>query len=177
MAAALFLDRDGVINEEKEGSYIFNKSEFVFYKGAVAALVALSRKFDYVFIVTNQRGIGRGYMTEADLLEIHDYLTEEVVKAGGRIDRIYFAPHLDSNHSHRKPNTGMALDAQRDFPDIEFEKSVMVGNNLSDMQFGRSMGMRTIFLHTTQPRFNDPHHLVDEQYSSLDSWARTLENA
>lgn len=170
MATALFLDRDGVINEEKHGSYIFHKDEFVFYPGAVAALVALSRRFSYVFIVTNQRGVGRGYMTEAALREIHDHLTAQVVAAGGRIDRIYFAPHIDSNHSHRKPNTGMALDAQRDFPDIEFGKSVMVGNNLSDMQFGRTMGMKTVFLHTTQPPFDKPHPLVDEQYASLEQW-------
>ncbi|WP_118972534.1 D-glycero-alpha-D-manno-heptose-1,7-bisphosphate 7-phosphatase [Taibaiella koreensis] len=172
MASALFLDRDGVINEEKEGSYIFHKDEFVFYPGAVAALVALSGRFDYVFIVTNQRGVGRGYMTEAALLEIHDHLTEAVVAAGGKIDRIYFAPFVDSNHSHRKPNAGMGLDAQKDFPDIDFEQSVMVGNNLSDMQFGKTLGMKTIFLHTTQPAIVLPHPLIDEQYDSLLSWSR-----
>lgn len=167
---ALFLDRDGVINEEKDGSYIFHKDEFVFYSGAVEAVVGLSRKFDYVFIVTNQRGVGRGYMTEAALLEIHDHLTEEIVAAGGHITRIYFAPSVDSNHSHRKPNTGMALDAKNDFPDIEFDKSIMVGNNLSDMQFGKSMGMKTIFLSTTQPAIPLPHKLIDEQYDSLQTW-------
>ncbi len=167
MASALFLDRDGVINEEKDRSYIFHKDEFVFYEGALEALARLSRMFDHVFIVTNQRGVGRGYMTEKALLEIHDYLTEAVVAAGGKIDRIYFAPSVDSNHSHRKPNTGMALDAKHDFPAIEFGQSIMVGNNLSDMQFGRSMGMKTIFLHTTQDKISLPHELIDEQYDSL----------
>jgi histidinol-phosphate phosphatase family protein len=171
---ALFLDRDGVINEEKDGSYIFHKDEFVFYPGAVEALVQLTNRFDYVFIVTNQRGVGRGYMTEIALLDIHDHLTEEIVAAGGHITRIYFAPSVDSNHSHRKPNTGMALDAQKDFPDIEFDKSVMVGNNLSDMQFGKTMGMKTIFLHTTQPEIALPHPLIDEQYDSLQSWSQHM---
>lgn len=174
MATALFLDRDGVINEEKEGSYIFHKDEFVFYEGALPALVALSRRFDYVFIVTNQRGVGRGYMTEAALHEIHDHLTETVAAAGGRIDRIYFAPHIESDHSHRKPNTGMAREAKKDFPAIEFDRSVMVGNNLSDMQFGKTMNMRTVFLFTTQPRFDDTHHLIDEQYASLKDWSDSL---
>ncbi len=174
MASALFLDRDGVINEEKDGSYIFNKEEFVFYEGAVQALVKLSKAFDHVFIVTNQRGIGRGYMTEEALLEIHDHMTEEVVNAGGHINRIYFAPHIDSNHSHRKPNVGMALDAKADFPDIVFEQSVMVGNNFSDMQFGKTLGMKTIFLHTTQPKVTLPHPLIDEQYDSLQSWSKTF---
>ncbi len=170
MATALFLDRDGVINEEKDGSYIFHKDEFVFYEGALEALSRLSRMFDYVFIVTNQRGVGRGYMTERALLEIHDHLTEEVVDAGGKIDRIYFAPSIDSNHSHRKPNTGMAEDAKRDFPAIDFTQSMMVGNNLSDMEFGRRMGMHTIFLHTTQDRIDLPHALIDKQYDSLASF-------
>lgn len=174
MATALFLDRDGVINEEKEGSYIFHKDEFVFYEGAVEALVSLSKRFDYVFIVTNQRGVGRGYMTEAALLDIHDHLTETVVKAGGHIHRIYFAPYIDSNHSHRKPNTGMGLDAQRDFPDVVFSRSVMVGNNLSDMKFGKTLGMKTVFLHTTQPAFHLPHELIDEQYASLQAWVGHL---
>lgn len=171
---ALFLDRDGVINEEKDGSYIFHKDEFIFYKNAVNALVQLGKKFDYVFIVTNQRGVGRGYMTEASLHEIHEHLIDEVVMAGGKIDQVYFAPSIDSNHSHRKPNTGMALDAQQDFPDIDFTESVMVGNNLSDMQFGKSMGMKTIFLHTTQDKIALPHELIDEQYDSLFSWSKTI---
>ena len=174
MASALFLDRDGVINEEKEDSYIFHKGEFVFYEGVVEALVRLSARFDYVFIVTNQRGVGRGYMTEEALLEIHDHLTEAVVTAGGKIDRVYFAPYIESDHSHRKPNTGMALDAKRDFPDIDFEKSVMVGNNLSDMEFGKRMNMKTVFLYTTQSKFNEPHPLIDEQYASLEAWSDTL---
>lgn len=171
MAAALFLDRDGVINEEKDGSYIFHKDEFVFYPGAEAALVKLSGQFDYVFIVTNQRGIGRGLMTEEALLEIHDHLTATIALQGGKIHKIYFAPSIESNHSHRKPNTGMALDALNDFPDIDFGKSVMVGNNLSDMKFGKTMGMKTIFLSTTQPAFPLPHDLIDEQYDSLQSFA------
>lgn len=172
---ALFLDRDGVINEEKDGSYIFHKDEFIFYKGALEALVQLSRQFDYVFIVTNQRGVGRGFMTEAALHEIHDHLTSEVVMAGGRIDSVYFAPSVDRNHSHRKPNTGMALDAKRDFPGLDFAQSVMVGNNLSDMQFGKTMGMKTIFLHTTQDKITLPHELIDEQYDSLAAWSKSLQ--
>lgn len=143
----------------------------MFYPGAEAALVRLSQQFDYTFIVTNQRGVGRGYMTEAALNEIHHYLVATIKDAGGKIDKVYFAPSVDSNHSHRKPNTGMALDALADFPDIEFEKSTMVGNNLSDMQFGKTMGMKTVFLATTQSAFALPHNLIDEQYISLAAFA------
>jgi histidinol-phosphate phosphatase family protein len=172
---ALFLDRDGVLNEEKENSYIFHKDEFVFYKGVLEAIAQLSQRFDYLFIVTNQRGIGRRLMTEAQLQDIHDHLLSAVREAGGRIDAIYFAPQLDSDHPDRKPNTGMAMRAQKDFPGIDFGESVMVGNNLSDMQFGRAMGMRTIFLYTTQPAFSLPHPLINEQYPSLAAFAGNYE--
>lgn len=170
MATALFLDRDGVINVENEGSYIFTKDEFEFYKGAKQALANASLLFDYTFVVTNQRGVGRGYMTEADLHEIHAHLTTEIQDAGGRLHQVYFATAMDSNHPMRKPNTGMALKALEDFPEIDFSKSLMIGNNLSDMQFGKSMGMRTVFLHTTQPKLALPHPLADEQHASLEDW-------
>jgi histidinol-phosphate phosphatase family protein len=173
MATALFLDRDGVINEEKDGSYIFHKDEFIFYTGAKSALVKLSNLFDYVFIVTNQRGVGRGYMTVEALDEIHDHLIETIREGGGKINKIYYAPSVDNNHPDRKPNTGMALEAHKDYPDIDFAQSIMVGNNLSDMQFGKTMGMKTIFLSTTQAAIALPHSLIDEQYDSLKSWADT----
>lgn len=171
MAAALFLDRDGVINQEKDGSYIFSKDEFAFYDGVPAALAKLTAEFDYIIIVTNQRGIGRGLMTDAALQDIHDHLKAEVEKSGGRIDAIYYASSIDSQHPYRKPNPGMALAAKQAFPDIDFTQSVMVGNNLSDMQFGRSMGMRTVFVYTTQKQLNMPHALIDEQAASLVAWA------
>lgn len=171
MATALFLDRDGVINEEKDGSYIFSLNEFLLYDGALTALVQLSRSFDYTFVVTNQRGVGRGLMSEAALQEIHEHLIQLVTTAGGRIDAIYFAPSMQSDHPDRKPNTGMAIAAKKQFPTIDFSTSVMVGNNLSDMQFGKNMGMRTIFLHTTKDKVTLPHVLIDEQYPSLMDYA------
>ncbi len=171
---ALFLDRDGVINKEKEESYIFNLHEFEFYPNALQAVVHLSKLFDYIFIVTNQRGIGRGLMTTEQLSEIHDFLKNTVCDNGGKIDAIFFAPSSDKNHPDRKPNTGMALQAQQTFSDIDFKQSIMVGNNLSDMQFGKSMQMQTVFLSTTQSAFELPHPLIDLQYDSLFSFAATL---
>jgi D-glycero-D-manno-heptose 1,7-bisphosphate phosphatase len=170
MGKALFLDRDGVINIEKEGSYIFNKSEFEFYEGALKSLAHISTAFDYTIIVTNQRGVGRGLMSVADLEEIHKYLKASVQKEGGVIHEIYYAPNIERDHPMRKPNTGMAMLAKADYPDIDFLQSVMVGNNISDMQFGKTLGMHTIFLHTTQHPIELPHPLVDEQYGQLKDW-------
>jgi HAD superfamily hydrolase (TIGR01662 family) len=172
---ALFLDRDGVINIEKEGSYIFNPSELHFYDGALEAIAHARKYFDLVLVVTNQRGIGKGLMTTQDLEEIHQCIQEALTQHLGHIDCFYHAPALHSDDLMRKPNTGMALKAQEDFKDIDFARSVMIGNNYSDMKFGRSMGMKTVFLHTTQPAQELPNEWIDEQYDSLASWIKTLD--
>jgi D-glycero-D-manno-heptose 1,7-bisphosphate phosphatase len=99
----------------------------------------------------------------------------EIVLAGGRIDRIYYADSLLDDHPHRKPNPGMALAARADFPEIDFNRSVMVGNNLSDMNFGRNAGMHTIFLKTTAPDQTLPHPSIDLAFNSLYDFAKHLQ--
>jgi len=79
----------------------------------------------------------------------------------------------DTDHN-RKPNTGMALQAREDFPEIDFRHSVMVGNSLSDMEFGKRLAMHTVFLTTKHAPYELPNDLIDEQYDSLKSWTRTL---
>jgi histidinol-phosphate phosphatase family protein len=170
----LFLDRDGVVNEEKKDSYIFHYDEFVFHNGAREALRIFAARFGRIVIVTNQRGVGKGLMTAADLQIIHDKMIAEIVLAGGRIDRIYYADSLRDDHSHRKPNPGMALAAQNDFPEIDFRRALMVGNNLSDMEFGRNAGMFTIFLRTTNPDQPLPHPDIDLAFNSLYDLAKHL---
>ena len=170
----LFLDRDGVINEEKENSYIFHYGEFFFYDRAKEALRVLAEAFGHIVIVTNQRGVGKGLMTAADLQAIHDKMIGEIVLAGGRIDRIYYADSLRDDHPDRKPNPGMAFAARQDFPAIDFHRSVMVGNNISDMDFGRNAGMYTVFLQTTQPDLPLPHPSIDLTFKSLHDFAKAL---
>src|SRR5882724_5843407 len=129
----LFLDRDGVINVEKEGSYIFHYGEFVFYEGVPEALRRCAAVFGHIVVVTNQRGVGKEMMTAADLQDIHDRMVAAIELAGGRISRIYYADSLDNAHPLRKPQPGMAFSAQRDLQGIDLSRSIMVGNNLSDM--------------------------------------------
>lgn len=171
---ALFLDRDGVINIEKEGSYILNPSELHFYEGALEAIAKARQYFGRILVVTNQRGIGKGLMTETDLQSVHDTIQEALKGYGGSIDRFYHAPALHSDDPLRKPNTGMAELARQEFPEINFAGSVMIGNNYSDMQFGKRMGMKTIFLHTTNPPQKMPNEWIDEQYDSLSAWLDSL---
>ncbi|HXB08369.1 MAG TPA: HAD-IIIA family hydrolase [Puia sp.] len=173
----LFLDRDGVLNVEKEDSYIFHYGEFSFYAGVKEALRRCAAVFGPIVIVTNQRGVGKGLMTAADLEDIHQKMVAEIVLAGGRISGIYYADSLDNAHPLRKPQPGMAHAAQRDLPGIDFSRSVMVGNNLSDMEFGRNAGMYTVFLTTTSPEQPLPHPSIDMALPTLADFAKHLQPA
>jgi len=142
----LFLDRDGVINEKLENDYVKNWEEFKFKEGALQAIAGIGKIFDRVIVVTNQRGVGLGLMTEKGLNEIHDRMHSEVISAHGRIDKIYYCTAVDNCAECRKPNIGMGLRAKKDFPEIEFSKSVMIGDSISDIKFGNNLGMKTVFI-------------------------------
>jgi len=144
---SLFLDRDGVINRRRVDDYVKSWEEFEFLPGVLPALKILSSVFGTVVVVTNQQGVGKGLMTEKDVEAIHRCMLEEVSAQGGRIDRVYFSPFLAcEDNLMRKPQTGMALAARRDFPEINFSKSVMVGDTLTDIEFGKKAGMLTVLL-------------------------------
>ena len=170
----LFLDRDGVINEDKDGSYIFSPDEFVFTKDAPALFKTLAEKFKHTIVITNQRGVGRELMTEEALKAIHQKMTHEIKQAGGNIDAIYYCTSIYNDHPLRKPNPGMAAKAKANFPGIDLSKSIMVGNNPSDMQFGRNAGMYTVFLKTTRPNQPLPHPDIDLAFDSLSDFVKAL---
>ncbi len=170
----LFLDRDGVINVETKGSYITSWDEFKFCDGALDALAGLEGLFGRIVVVTNQRGVGRGIMTLDALKDINQRMTEAVNDAAGRIDKIYACTAVEDDDHNRKPNTGMGVQAKEDFPEIDMSKSIMVGNNLSDMEFGKRQNMYTVFLTTTNDPVALPHDLIDEQYPSLIAWSEQV---
>lgn len=170
----LFLDRDGVINHEKHKDYIHTWDEFVFYEGVIKAMAVFAKKFRYIVIVTNQRGIGKGVTRLQDVELIHKNMTKAIETAGGRIDAIYFCPDVDETSPNRKPNPGMGLQAAEDFPDINLNKAIMIGNTLSDMQFGRNLGVQTIFLPTTRPEVDLNDDNIDAVYDSLIDFANVL---
>ena len=175
--SALFLDRDGVINKRIVGGYVTNPSEFVLIDGVLEALGIFASRFDRVFMVTNQQGIGKGLMSVDDLNLIHDGFLQKVTESGGRIDKIYFCPALKSEHSFmRKPNIGMALMARREYPDVVLRHSVMVGDTESDMLFGRHARMKTVLVGDDPgPALAKSHpHLVDAYYPDLLSFAKSL---
>jgi histidinol-phosphate phosphatase family protein len=170
----LFLDRDGVINVEKKEDYIRNWEEFQFYDESILALPILAQKFNRIVITTNQKGIGKGLMTHEDLLQIHSNMLNAIQKAGGRIDHIYYCADLDNDSPNRKPQPGMAFQAKAQFPQIQFNESIMVGNRTSDMQFGRNAGMHTVFLATTHPETPFPNESIDYRFDNLLAFAHAL---
>lgn len=170
----LFLDRDGVINYEKKGDYVLSWEEFKFLDGVKTALKILNNKFGITVIITNQRCIGKGLLSTEGLYSIHNNMIGEIVTAGGRIDKIYFCPDLQNDSPDRKPNIGMAIKAKKDFPQIDFTKTIMIGNKLSDMEFGRNAGINTVFIASTNPDTAFPHPLIDLRYNSLIEFAGSL---
>lgn len=168
----LFLDRDGVLNREKKGGYIENPRELELLDGVKGALEKLSKKFGRMVVVTNQRGIGKGIMTEQDLEEVHARLQQEISPA--RIDAFYHCSSVDGKHPCRKPNPGMSVEVLREFPDTDLSRAIMVGNNLSDMQFARSAGMYAVFVRTTHPDQEYPHPDIDMAFDTLADFAAAL---
>lgn len=170
---SLFLDRDGVINHDKS-PYTLNAGEFEFYDGVLEAIKKFSGIFSHIFVVTNQRGVGKKMMTEDDLLEIHELMTTSISNSGGRIDKIYYCTSIENDHPDRKPNPGMALRAMKEHPAVKKHHSIMVGNNMSDMQFGKSAGLYTVLLTTTGTRVTLPDQLVDLQFDTLKEFADAI---
>lgn len=137
----LFLDRDGVINQWLPGDYVKRWDEFHFIPDFLDSVKEWNVFFKRIFVVTNQRGVGRGLMSREDLDEIHCRMVREIVERGGRIDRIYVCVSINENDPMRKPNPGMAHLAMLDFPDVSMSSSLMIGDQKSDSLFAKNAGM------------------------------------
>lgn len=170
----LFLDRDGVINWEKNNDYIKSAEELVLYPNMGQTLAVLNRLFGKTVVATNQKGIGKGLMTDADLHAIHHSLQERIAIEKAHIDAFFYCTDLADDSPNRKPQPGMAYQAQHQFPEIDFSKSIMVGNRLSDMKFGRNAGMFTVFVATTHPEVPFPNDWTDFRFDNLEAFAKAL---
>jgi histidinol-phosphate phosphatase family protein len=155
----LFLDRDGVINKKIENGYVLSWEEFEFLPFAQASIRFFSQIVGRIVVVTNQQCIGKELITKDELNLIHEKMLTEIEESGGKIDRVYFCPDLaEKEPPCRKPEVGMALWAKRDFPEIDFNKCIMVGDSLSDMRFGLTLGMECFFL--TEKEINPETGLI-----------------
>ena len=143
----VFLDRDGVINRKMpEGQYVTGWEHFHLLPGVPEAIAALNRKGLRVLVVTNQRGIALGLYSSADVEAIHVKLQLALAESGAHVDGFYFCPHDKRQCNCRKPGPGLFEQAKADFPEITPETSVIIGDSLSDIEFGHHLGMRTIFI-------------------------------
>jgi D-glycero-D-manno-heptose 1,7-bisphosphate phosphatase len=143
----VFLDRDGVINRKPpEGEVVRRWKEFEILPGVEQAIARLHAAGLKVIVVTNQRGIALGRMSELDLAEIHSQLMQHIAAREGAIDAIYYCPHDRDECECRKPGVGMFERALADFPEASAENSVMIGDSVSDIEAGVRLGMTTIFI-------------------------------
>jgi D-glycero-D-manno-heptose 1,7-bisphosphate phosphatase len=147
MNKALFLDRDGVVNVEKD--YVYRIEDFEFTKGIFELCKSYFEKGFYIFIITNQAGIAKGYYTEKDFLNLTYWMTAQFLENGIRIAKVYFCPHhpdITGICKCRKPEPGMILQAVKEF-DLDISESVLIGDKESDLEAGRNAGIPENNLH------------------------------
>ena len=143
----VFLDRDGVLNRKlPEGRYVSSPNLFQPLPGVPAAIARLNRAGIRVLVVTNQRGIALGHYTVADVKAIHAAFQNALKTHGAHVDAFYFCPHDKEQCNCRKPLPGLYQHAVKDFPDVSGQSSAMVGDSWSDIEFGKRLGMTTVFI-------------------------------
>lgn len=146
MRPALFLDRDGVVNTDR--GYVSTQTEFAFLDGIFDLCRAAKQRGFWIFIVTNQAGIARGYYTEEDFQALTGWMRERFKEAGVEIDAVYFSPYhpehgigaYKRDSDCRKPKPGMLMQAARDF-EVDLARSVLVGDKVSDIEAGLAAGV------------------------------------
>jgi D-glycero-D-manno-heptose 1,7-bisphosphate phosphatase len=144
---AFFLDRDGVINKDKK--YVYKVSDFEWIEGAKESIKLLNTLGYYVFVITNQSGIGRGFYSELDVIHLHRHINQELGIINAKIDDFFYSPyhHLDKSGKFkhlkhlRKPNVGM-LEMACSKWDIDKKKSLMIGDSDNDLICAKNFGIR-----------------------------------
>lgn len=168
---ALFLDRDGVINVER--GYVHRRESFEFLPG-IFELCLAAQELDYLLVVvTNQAGIARGYYSESDFNDLTEWMFGQFLEKGLRIARLYYCPYhpvfgvgkYKCDSPDRKPNPGMLLRAQCDL-DLDLGASILIGDQVSDVEAGCAAGVGTrILLSRQSPTFESEACYV---FASLD---------
>jgi D-glycero-D-manno-heptose 1,7-bisphosphate phosphatase len=183
MKRAVFIDRDGTINEERE--YLYRRDDFAFMPGAPQAIRLLNEAGFLVIVVTNQSGVARGFYTEEDVHVLHRHIASLLEHYGARVDAWFYCPHHPAGRGSyalpcrcRKPLPGMLLEAAGRFA-IDLESSIMIGDKLVDMEAGRAAGCRSILVRTgygaqEEGRAQSGVEVCDDLLSAAESLARPL---
>ena len=149
---AIFLDRDGVINIDH--GYVHKKENFEFVDSIFDFCKEASKLEYLIFVVTNQSGIGRGYYTEKEFLDLTNWMQECFIDKAIKIekvniDKLYVCYSSDNNHPDRKPNPGMINQAIHEY-DIDPDQSILIGDNITDVISGMKAGVKNIFLYNNE---------------------------
>ncbi|MBS0418947.1 MAG: D-glycero-beta-D-manno-heptose 1,7-bisphosphate 7-phosphatase [Proteobacteria bacterium] len=173
MAAAAFIDRDGVINEER--GFVHRIADFAFIPGSVAALRELRAAGHRLVVITNQSGIARGLYSEADFHELNAYMCARLAEAGVMLDAVRYCPHLpDASVTQyrldcecRKPRAGMLLSAAHEL-NIDTAASLLVGDRKADIEAGRLAGVgRCYLVRSGKPLSDTDVALADGVFADL----------
>lgn len=151
--AAVFFDRDGTLIEDV--GYMRTPAELRMIAGAGKAVRALNERGILTFVISNQSGVARGFLSEADLVPIHRRLEDELARDKAHLDGIYYCPHHPTIGTPpyravcdcRKPQTGMLRQAVREFP-VNLKRSFVVGDKIADVKAGIAAGARTVLVLT-----------------------------
>ncbi|XDD45073.1 D-glycero-alpha-D-manno-heptose-1,7-bisphosphate 7-phosphatase [Leptospira sp. WS39.C2] len=171
---ALFLDRDGVINEDFD--YVYQIKDFQFKSGIFELCKIANQKGYKIFVITNQAGIARGYYSERDFLKLTKWMKDEFEKQNCTITHVYYSPYhpefgntkYKRNSVFRKPNPGMILKAQKRYF-IDLENSMLVGDQNTDVEAGLKAGIGKNFLLLNEGKKNNSsHHAEAIQIKNLD---------
>jgi D-glycero-D-manno-heptose 1,7-bisphosphate phosphatase len=147
----LFLDRDGVINERIFDNYVMDWAAFRFTEGLLENAAQIGAAFEHIVVVTNQQCIAKGLLSEQALDAIHQKMCDALQNVGLHIDIVLAATEFKNGQAQRrKPNTKMAFEAQAAFPNIDFQKSIMVGDTNTDILFGKKLGMYTVLVESIE---------------------------
>ena len=163
---AVFLDRDGVLNKDKK--YVHKISDFEWIDGAKESIRLLNKKGFFIFVVTNQSGISRGFYSEGDVCNLHKYINLELSKINTKIDEFFYSPYHHSDKSGkfehlkhlRKPKTGMLETACKKWPIIK-EKSLIIGDNETDMLCAKNFGIKGfLFKESNLLKFIEKNNII-----------------
>ena len=149
-ADTILLDRDGVINRWLPGDYVDSWKKFSFLPGILESLREWAGHFRRIFLVTNQRGVGKGRMTQEQLETVHARMRSEIAAAGGRIDGIYLCTAVSEDDPRRKPNRGMFDEILAAYPDVRPERTVMLGDSRYDREFAANCGIGFVLMETAE---------------------------
>ena len=166
---AVFLDRDGTI--ARDVNYCRRAEDFEILPSVPQAIRLLNQRGFKVVVVTNQSGIARGYFTEANLLQIHQYMKEELAKHGAQVDAIYYCPHHpDDGCRCRKPKPGLLVKAAQDLG-IDLGRSFVIGDAGRDIEAGKAAGCQTVLVTNGASTGNDitepPDHIADSVFQAV----------